>query len=74
MRSDWVQTVLLNSLALGPSQMRSQNYARSTIDGILECWQRSSNTSVIGNLAIRKRDIKIDADKDAPAVKVEIFD
>src|SRR5262245_28272895 len=67
------QTVLINSLPFGPAEMRSQNHAPAFFRGVVDGRNRSANARIIINHSVFDRNIEVDADEDALAGEVEIF-
>jgi hypothetical protein len=68
------KTVFLDTLSLGPSKVRSENYACLLLGRVLNRRQRSPYARVVVNLAIFNGNVEVDANEDAFATKIEIFD
>jgi hypothetical protein len=52
----------------------SQNYSRALAAGVFNSWQRSTNARVVFNLAVLDWHVKVNADENAFAGKVQVFD
>jgi predicted GNAT superfamily acetyltransferase len=68
------KTVFVDTLALGPSEVRGEDHARSLLDRVLNRRQRGGYARVVINLAIFDGNVEVDADEDAFATKIKIFD
>jgi hypothetical protein len=69
-----LQTVLIDALTFRPAQVRRENHTRALLDCILDRRQRRTYPRIVINLPILDRNVEIDPDKNALAVKLEIFD
>ena len=60
--------------ALRPSEMARKDWCRALIDRVRDRRQRCLNARVVGDLSVRDGNVEIDANEDALAAKIEIFD
>src|SRR5689334_20507861 len=66
------KTVLLDSLAFRPSQMRRQDYPCTIVCCIANRRNGGANASVIVDAAVFDRNVEVDSDKDAFAGGIEV--
>ena len=68
------KAVLLDALALRPSQMRREDDTRAVVNRVLNRRQRGTYARVVLDHAVLHRHVEVNADKDALALEVEVFD
>src|SRR5688572_9145945 len=67
-----VQAVLLDTLPLGTTEVRSQYHARALIEGVVNRRKAGPDARVVFNLAIFDRNVEIDADEDALTLQIDV--
>jgi hypothetical protein len=68
------KAVPLNALTLRPAQVRSKNHASIMCNSIADRRQSRANARVVFNLSFLERYVEIDANEDAIALQVKVFD
>src|SRR5262249_21234465 len=74
MRRHRAQAVLVSTLTFWTAQVRSENYPRPALSGVLDCRNRRADASVVFDLAIFDGYVEIDSNEAALAGEVEVAD
>ncbi len=74
MLSHGTQTILVCARALRPAKMRRQNYARSMVNGIVDCGKCGANACVVFDLTVFDGNVEVNANEDALALEINILD
>ncbi len=70
---DWTQTVFIDTFAFRSAKMRREDHARALLDRVLNRRQRCCYARVVVNLPVFDGNVEVDANKNALATKLEIF-
>ena len=71
---DRSKAVFFDALTFGPAQVRGENDSSSLLNSVVQGWQCGSQTSVVVDLVVFDWNVKVDANKHALALQVEVFD